>query len=412
MDSHTTPQFLSAFGHRCDEPSPSQRSPLRSADASLTVSPAELAAHCASTANCPPSSTVGEGPDDSNLLRSFETIFQLQQRSDEIRSQLDHIDRVLLESRTVAGLTERLILTLQSEFEVSAARILIREDHPIASFLQWSAPTGVSTLPHEFFLNQESLFQDPLVLHDLSGELGFILFDAVAAELNSAVVVPLGPADDELGLLCLGSIDPSRYHEGMNTDLIASLAEKTFLGIANAWDHETSVREALMGPVEGLYSRAFFLEYLQKQFNGAWRNRSAFSLMAVSWRPSSSTSTEYVADISELVVKNLRSADLAASGDTVPLWVLLPHTDLEAARHVADRLTDVISERYEDFLCLHFGITEFSREAAVMPMLLKQASTALSEAEQAEGHSIVARRLSLEDYARQHAARHLAAAHS
>ena len=44
-----------------------------------------------------------DNEEDCRLIRSFDMIFQLHQRSEEIRSRLDHIDRLLLKSRTVSG---------------------------------------------------------------------------------------------------------------------------------------------------------------------------------------------------------------------------------------------------------------------------------------------------------------------
>lgn len=412
MDSHTPPPFLSSDGSPPARGSSHQTSDPLCTDALLKVSPAEFAAHCSSTPHIVASAAPDTESDDSNLLRSFEMIFQLHQRTEELRSHLDKIDRVLLESRTVACLTERIIQTLKSEFDLSAARILFREDHPVASFLKWAAPTGASTIPGLFTENKARSPRDPYILDDLSGELAHLLFEEDVEHVNSALVAPLFANGEELGLLCLGSQDPCRYHEGMNTDLISSLADKTTLGIFNAWDHETSIRNALMDGVEGVYSQAFFLECLQKEFSGAWRNRSVFSLIAVSWKSSESGPIESSTEIPELFLKNLRAADIIATGDVVPLWVLLPHTEMEAAHRAADRLTEVFVERYQGRGDIYFGITEFSREAAVMPMLLKQAQTALSEAEEAEENCIVARRLSLEDYVRQHAARSLAASHS
>ncbi len=412
MDTHITPPFLKASGSAARHEGSHQQGDPLCADTLLRVSPAEFAAHCASAPHIVASAAPDPESDDSNLLRSFEMIFQLHQRTEEIRAHLDKIDRVLLESRTVACLTERIIQTLKSEFDVSAPRILFREDHPIASFFQWAAPTGASTIPDRYVCSEDLFADDPYILDDPSGELAQMLFEEDVAHINSALVATLGCNGQELGLLCLGSKDPGRYHAGMNTDLISSLAEKTSLGIFNAWDHETSVRNALMAGVEGVYSQAFFLECLQKEFNGAWRNRSVFSLMAVSWKSSLPDADEPVEEISDSFLKNLRSADIIATGDVVPIWFLLPHTDMEAARCVADRLTDVFTERYQGRAGIRFGITEFSREAAVMPMLLKQAQAALSEAEKDDDNCIVAKRISLEDYARQHAARRLAPSHS
>lgn len=407
MENITTPPFLSPSPTPFSAQSAGQPSAAGHENPSLKISPAELAAHCASSPHSNEPGVLDSIPDDTNLMRSFEMIFHLHQRSEEVRFHLHQIDQILLQSRTVAGLIERITQTLQSDFDISVAKIILREDHPIAAIFQWAAPNGGSSMPPQFFENQTLHSAVPIIIDDPSSELPNSLFEKAPVTINSAAVARLMYKDNELGLLCLGSKDPSRYNEHMNTDLIASLAEKVALGLLNAWDHETSIRRALMTSVEGVYSHAFFLEFLQKEFNAAWRNRSVFALMAVSWKSRASVWTIIDGEILELFVRNLRSADLTAPGDVVPLWVLLPHTDMESAQRAAARLMEIVNERYAERVSLHFGITEFCREAAVMPMLLKQASLALAESEQAEETTIVAQRLSLEDYTRRDAARRL-----
>ncbi len=195
---------------------------------------------------------------DCRLIKSFDMIFQLHQRSEEIRSHLENIDGLLLKSRTLAGLAQRLTDALESEFDLKAARILLRHDHPIAEVLKWAAPRGIGIIPPRF-IEHESLFPcGPFVLDDPNGDLSCNLFGEAAPLLASAVAANLCVDGEELGLLCLGSDDPDRYCGGMNTELIASLADKITLGIQNAWDHECRAHESLMGCTDGIYTSPFF----------------------------------------------------------------------------------------------------------------------------------------------------------
>ncbi|MEJ2718188.1 MAG: DUF484 family protein, partial [Deltaproteobacteria bacterium] len=182
-------------------------------------------------------------------MRSFDMIFQLHQRSEEIRSHLDKIDRILLRSRTLSGLTRQVIRTLERDLALIAVRILYRENHPIARFLTWDRPRGAGTIADGLFPNERFFDSEPFILDNPSGELGRGLFGESAHLVASAVLAGLCAEGEELGVLCLGSDDPVRYCGGMNTDLIVSLAEKISLGIRNAWDHEQTAHQALVGRV-------------------------------------------------------------------------------------------------------------------------------------------------------------------
>jgi uncharacterized protein YigA (DUF484 family) len=325
--------------------------------------------------------------EDSRLIRSFNMIFQLHQRSEEIRTHLDHIDRLLLKSRTLAGLVQRLIDALESEFDLTAARILFRQDHPVAELFKWAAPRGTGIAPPGFIERESPFPSGPFVLDDPNGDLSRSFFGEAAPLLSSAVAANLCVDGNELGLLCLGSDDPNRYCGGMNTDLIASLAEKIALGIQNAWDHESRARDSLVGCVEGIYCESFFREYLVKEFHRSWRSRNVFSLMAVSW--TFSRTDRSFEEVAEHIRAQLRSSDLAAVNDSACLWIVLPETDVNGATVVAERLSRSVVDEFDQEVMLHIGITTFSREATSVPALLNQAQAALTEAAESRSSSMV-----------------------
>jgi len=329
-----------------------------------------------------------EDTENSALLRSFDMIFRLHQRSEDTRRHLDNIDRVLLTSRSTAELARRVLRILQTDMNLVSARILIQEGHPIAGFLSESPISGFSVISPDIMENAGLTGNDPFVLNDPSGPLATHLFGEAADMISSAAVASLLTEEGELGLLCLGSDDPSHYCGGMNTHLISSLAEKISLGLANAWGHETAAARALCPEVDGLFTEAFFGEYVQKEFYRAWRYGGLFSLMAIGWQPVSLQTQPEFNSVAELVIKNLRASDAAATCAAGNLWVLLPSTSPENAARFAERLIRIGAERYMGLLVFHVGITAFSTEATVAHSLFKQAATALEEAARYPGHRI------------------------
>jgi len=321
--------------------------------------------------------------DDQNeqLLKSFDMIFRLHQRSEEIRSHLEHIDCILLNSRSVEALADNIITALETEFGLAVVRFLFKEDHPVASVFRRNASGGAGIISEDF-LDSEGLFRsEPFVLDDPAGNLAHRLFGDSASLIASAAVAPLCHGDEELGLLCLGSDDPCRYCGGINTDLIASMAAKISLGILNAWDHQNSIRRAITTGIEGVYTEPFFHEYVEKEFSRAWRNGATFSLLALSWKPAYQDASACPDDeVIELLLGELRSSDLAAKGEAGKLWLLLPDTNSSGAGIVGKRLTEVSMQHFNGEFSLHIGITEFCRSAPVCSTLFQCARSALDEA--------------------------------
>jgi uncharacterized protein YigA (DUF484 family) len=332
---------------------------------------------------------LGEA-DNFQLLRSFDMIFQLHQRSEAVRRTLGQIDRILLTSRTVPGLVERVASTLEEDLELTAVRLLFREDHPMVSAFDFDVPKSMGIIPQPLMENESLFHSEPYVLDHPAGDLGHSLFGDAADQVASAAVANLCTDKEELGLLCLGSGDPQRYCGGMNMELIASLAEKVSLGLQNTWDHEIRARQALIGELDGVYTEAFLKEYLRKEFNRSWRTFRPFALMALSWGFSYAVGAERVQDLMSLVKANVRGADLVAEGEAVDLWVLLPDTDLDGARTAAQRIVTLAGDGAATAIRVYVGITAFSRDAVTPHKMLSQARQALIDAMESHDGTIAA----------------------
>jgi uncharacterized protein YigA (DUF484 family) len=325
----------------------------------------------------------------AQILRSFEMIFRLHQRSEAIRAHLACIDGILLRARSVASLVQRVTTALERDLDLVSARILLRDDHPAVALLREEDIRGWGTVSDELLEHGDLFGSDPFFLDDPSGDLGRRLFADSAPSITSAAAANLRADKEEFGLLCLGSDDPGRYCCGSNTDLITALADKVALAIRNAWDHESAVRKALMDGLEGLYGEPFFREYHQKEFDRAWRHETTYSLLAVSWVFPADAEPRSFSEVAQVMLDTLRRSDTAARSSYGRLLFLLPQTATQEAENFSARLIRLCEERFQSSISLHVGITEFSRSAHLASIVLRQAEEALEEACRHEDHRIV-----------------------
>jgi hypothetical protein len=326
------------------------------------------------------SDDVIEDQRDCHLYRSFDMIFQLNQRAAEIRLLIDRIDRLILRSRSVGALSDRILCCLEDEMDLLAARILIRENHPIASILEHRELPGIGKLPSGFLENEGFYDVSTFVLDDPAGELSNTLFQEDAQHVSSAAVARLFTYDEAIGLLCLASDDPTRYCGGANTDLVATLADRIALGLRNAWDHERGRTAALYGKHPGLFSRALFDELLSKECYRALRYDGDFSLAAISWSCAHEDEGPLGDQVIDLLVNNVRCSDIAAQGDRVKLWMLLPNTDEEGAAVLVRRLFRFTADFFSDKISLHAGVARMSKQTTEPSALADCARRALESA--------------------------------
>ncbi len=333
---------------------------------------------------------LDEPVDYEYLLRSFDMVFRLHQRSEEIRALLQDVDDIILTARVVGDLADNLMAALKNHLAVPSVRILFKEGSAAALLARAGQLGRDHILSAECFdtmgLSQAGCF----ILDEPEGQLGQALFGDQGPPVRSAIAALLASDGEEMGLLALGSDDPGRYCGGTNAELVGCLARKISLGLANAVDHEKRLARALRGPADGLYSPSFFHEYLHKEFQRAWRYHSVFAIGAVTWQVAGAWGPSSH-ELAELLTTHLRCSDIAAEDGDHGYWILMPDTPIDRAVTALRRLAHWTEERFGEGAVLYAGVAEFSRAALVPSTIAETALQARKTAELYRDHQIVTR---------------------
>lgn len=326
-----------------------------------------------------------------SLLRSFESIFNLLQHSEEMRTNQEELCQILLSSRTVAGLIRGVSSALKRHLEVKVVRILFREDHPISSYLAWDPPEHSGLIPPGLLETEPMEFESPFVIDYPSGRLSRTLFKSEYQMVASATIASLHAHGRHIGFLCLASDDPYRFAGGMNTDPVAGLAEMVSLGIQNAWDHENTARASVTSDVAGLYSESYFQEFLTHEFLRCWRYGKSFALVALSWSPCNGDRDESLKVLPHLLKSHVRASEIVSMGDNCTVWFLLPESNERDAGNLVQRLTAALKDLSQGEIVVHAGITEFSRYSTAPSDLIHECRNALREAQQCDQDRVMMR---------------------
>lgn len=141
----------------------------------------------------------------------------------------------------------------------------------------------------------------------------------------------------------------------------------------NAQLKETSLRD----PLTGLYNRRFLKEFTEKQLSAMRRSRLCMSVLMldidhfkrINDMLGHPAGDSVLKELSEILILGLRESDLVARFGGEEFVMVLPQTDLEHARQVAERLkTAIASNRFSMVpwsIGCSMGVTEAKAEETV-----------------------------------------------
>lgn len=373
-------------------PAPDDRPDGRNTPRSLTE--AEYAAEqIAQSRLVPPCSQIDCFFEEKyfSLLKSFETIFNLLQRSEETRSHMEELCYILMTSRTVSGFIRGVAPVLKGYLDLTEVRILFREDHPICTHRGWDPPEDSGIIPRELLESEPMEVESPFVIDNPSGKLSRALFKADRRMVSSAATASLHAHGRQMGLLCLASDDPARFAGGMDTESVALLAGIVSLGILNAWEHESRDQSALAGPMDGFCSETAFRQFLRHELARAWRFGRPFALAALTWHDPESSDALLMPHVFGLLRTHVRSSDVLCIGDNLTVWLLLPESGTREALNLVQRLCAASKDLSTGSIVLHAGITHFTTDAIGPADLVTACRLALQAAQQHDHDCAVVR---------------------
>ena len=160
------------------------------------------------------------------LGRRLHELIEIAHANETLMVRVHTLTLALMRARTLPETANSVAAALTEDFNTDLVRLVLFRadlDLPEAEWLI-AEPSGAGAFPAfaEFFKRAEPLCgrlqQDKLDA----------LFGAQAAEVHSAVLLPIGSA----GMLAVGSHDPNRFHPGMGTVFLKLIGEAVGTALA------------------------------------------------------------------------------------------------------------------------------------------------------------------------------------
>ncbi|HEY6545145.1 MAG TPA: DUF484 family protein [Dokdonella sp.] len=161
-----------------------------------------------------------------DLARRLHELVEIAHENEALMVRVHTLTLALMRAHTLPDTASAVVAALTEDFHTDLVRLVLFRADPQLPAAEWliAEPSGAPAFPAfaEFLKRAEPLCgrlqQDKLDA----------LFGASAAEVQSAVLLPIGNA----GMLAIGSHDPNRFHPGMGTVFLKLIGEAVATALA------------------------------------------------------------------------------------------------------------------------------------------------------------------------------------
>ncbi len=239
--------------------------------------------------------------------------------------------------------------------------------------------------------------QEPVVVQDTREDSRVSYFLGRVREEGSLAAFPLRHRGQPSGVLILSRPDGRGFVEE-ETRLLQTISDQLAMAVANARLHEATRTLAITDPLTGLFNRRYLEHRLQLEWKRALRFHHPLSVLMIDVDHFKEYNDAYghlfgdraLTRLAKVLRASLRGVDMVARYGGEEFAVLLPHTELEAARQVAEKLRQALAletapspaEQGAEPLTISIGVASLPDESCSATELLDRADHALLRAKE------------------------------
>jgi diguanylate cyclase (GGDEF)-like protein len=262
---------------------------------------------------------------------------ELQQERARLRESIHRIGQTFESNLDRPALLELALRTAVDAVQATCARLTIRDspEEPLAQVGLVGSLSGLEGRYHEAEARALS-----------NGGLGEA--DADDVYVASVAMAPLEPGGRIRGLITVGR--PDREFDDGDRDILRSLAAQATLALENVELHYQVQQQAVTDELTGLANHGRFQELLQVEIEQVRRYRHPVGLIMLDLDDFKAINDTYGHQQGDVVLKQVaralrdtsRDVDLPARYGGEEMAVVLPHTDLDGAYAISERVRRAI----------------------------------------------------------------------
>lgn len=191
---------------------------------------------------------------------------------------------------------------------------------------------------------------EPLLIQDISKEKDFFYYRGSNITEGSYLGVPLKSSEGRIfGVINAHKPDPGQFSE-QDVNLFNAVSEQVSISLENALAYQKTQELTNRDELTGLYNRRYFFERFEKEVERAKRYGRMLAVMMIDidhFKNYNDTfghlkGDDLLVSLSRLMERNLRKVDIIARYGGEEFLVMLPETNKESARKVAEKLRSVV----------------------------------------------------------------------
>jgi diguanylate cyclase (GGDEF)-like protein/PAS domain S-box-containing protein len=335
----------------------------------------------------------------------FKVMERAQRRAD-VSESLRKASAIITETLETDEAITRILEQLKQmvPYESASVQFLIGNELEIVGGSGFADPKSVLgirfSIPGD---NPNTIVMEsgkPCILHEVDEKYNF--FNEISKiHIRSWLGVPLIFQDRIIGLLAIDSSKPNHFTQE-DSDIASVFADQVAVSLENARIFEEAQSQAITDALTGLFNRRGLFQIGEFEFLRARRINRPFSAFIfdidrfkkVNDQYGHATGDQILRSLAERCRTGSRAVDLVGRYGGEEFVVLLPETNLEAARLVAERLRQVImkdpfaTDTGQLDIRISIGVAE-SDETDTLKTLIEKADMALYEAKRSGRNRVV-----------------------
>ncbi len=290
------------------------------------------------------------------LLARINDIFNVARANQSIQDNFDALEERILRSRSVREMARVLVQEIRKRFGVEWVSLCVALEP--SDVLSHQGSRGIKGLPSFIRIVKPGELEGALaglekgevILGPPGDNVGLFFGREMIPDMRSHAIVPLYFSGRLMGSLNLGSRDAQRYSPDQGTDFLRRLGCRISLAMNNILAHQRLVLMSVTDPVSGIPNRRAFEGALRRELERSRRLKSPLACMmadldgfkAINDRFGHLAGDEALRHVASILRDHTRGYDMVARYGGDEFAALFPHTSLESAVKVAEKLQSAL----------------------------------------------------------------------